>query len=703
MEKIKIDFKNCYGIRSLQSEFDFCNNNANIVYAPNGMMKTSFAKTFQDFSQGTETRDRIYKDREPTREILDESGASILKESIFVIEPYVASFESDRISTLLANKQLKTEYDEILKKIDLKKNDFIKLLKESSGVKSKIEDIISEVFTKQPNNFLRALDRVKTEIEEEEDKSLAEISYISIFNTKVEEFLATADLKNKLEEYTNNYDELLSKSRFFRKGIFNHYQAGEIAKQLKAHGFFKADHSIYLNSEGENKRVTSEAELEEVIAEEMKEILSDDKLKKSFDAIDSKLKNQDLRTFREFLLTHKNIISQLSNPELFKEKLWKAYFLVHRDTFKILLDEYETGKKRIEEITKEASDEATKWQEVINIFNRRFSVPFIVSIENKKDVILNSVTPNFSFKFADDDGESIPVEHRKLVEILSNGERRALYILNIIFEVEARREAKIPTLFIIDDIADSFDYKNKYAIVEYLHDILLENDFKQIILTHNYDFYRTVWKRFELSGDNYHVSKTQGKICLIKEDMYRDPFEKWKKSACNPDRSDMLIAMIPFVRNITEFCDFKDEGAILTSLLHIKDDTDQIKINNLGKIFDKVLKGQSFLSLENPEKSVKELIYEESNKIADADDMGTGLEQKIVLSIGIRLKSEEFLIAKINDPSFVNGLKKNQTAKLIRRFKELFSDDAEEQNNILIVDRVNLMTPENIHLKLFHV
>jgi hypothetical protein len=47
-----------------------------------------------------------------------------------------------------------------------------------------------------------------------------------------------------------------------------------------------------------------------------------------------------------------------------------------------------------------------------------------------------------------------------------------LYILNIIFEVKARIKANQETIFIVDDIADSFDYKNKYAIIEYLKEIL---------------------------------------------------------------------------------------------------------------------------------------------------------------------------------------------------------------------------------------
>ncbi len=75
--------------------------------------------------------------------------------------------------------------------------------------------------------------------------------------------------------------------------------------------------------------------------------------------------------------------------------------------------------------------------------------------------------------------------------ILSQGERRGFYLLNVIFEIEHRKleaEKGKETLFIIDDIADSFDYKNKYAIVEYLQEISEHDNFYSIILTHNFDF-----------------------------------------------------------------------------------------------------------------------------------------------------------------------------------------------------------------------
>lgn len=74
------------------------------------------------------------------------------------------------------------------------------------------------------------------------------------------------------------------------------------------------------------------------------------------------------------------------------------------------------------------------------------------------------------------------------------------------------------------------------------------------------------------------------------------------------------------------------------------------------------------------------------------------LEKKIVLSIAIRLKTEEFLIKKISDNSFVSALSSNQTIKLIKKYKEKFPG---EVANIKLVEQVNLMTPENIHLNSF--
>ena len=180
--------------------------------------------------------------------------------------------------------------------------------------------------------------------------------------------------------------------------------------------------------------------------------------------------------------------------------------------------------------------------------------PFKLKIENKDDVILKTTTPSIKFIFHYS-GEEKNIERRDLLEVLSQGERRALYILNIIFEVEARKKSGQKTLFIVDDIADSFDYKNKYAIIEYLRDISKEDIFYQIILTHNFDFFRTIEGRF-IGRNNYKmVIKSESKISLENAD-YLKPFDYFKSNLHTNNK--ILIASIPFVRNLAQYCGYDD-------------------------------------------------------------------------------------------------------------------------------------------------
>ena len=104
MEKINVNFENCYGIRNLSAEFDFSRKRGSVIYAPNGMMKTSFAETFKDHSKNKATTDRVYPDRTTIRRITDQDNNDIPAESILVIGPYDSAYESNRVSTLLANQ-----------------------------------------------------------------------------------------------------------------------------------------------------------------------------------------------------------------------------------------------------------------------------------------------------------------------------------------------------------------------------------------------------------------------------------------------------------------------------------------------------------------------------------------------------------------------------------------------------------------------
>jgi len=695
--KLKIKLENCYGIRSFQNDIVFASNTPIVIYAPNGSMKTSFSKTFLDYINGQQSKDRVFKGRTTVREIKDGSGNDIDKNQLFVIESYNQSFKSKKVSTLLANKALKDRYDKIYSDIDEKKEALVKELKAASGIRNGVEESFSLAIAHSERDFYKALERVEKEVQNGKEDWLCDFKYQVVFNDKVLALLEAPDFKARLAEYMAEYDKLVSESRFFRKGIFNHNNAADIAKSLKDNGFFEANHTVTMVAKTSKEEISTEKELVKVIEKEKNDILTDPKLLKAFNELDKKLdKNKEAKEFRNHLDANKAVLAELGNLPLFKEKLWIAYLIKSKAEFKSLMQVYNQAKLELEKILADARKEETKWKKVITIFNDRFFVPFKVTMENQEDVILRSEAPSVGFSFTDPTDPEVPVSESELWGVLSNGETRALYLLNIIFELEGRVEEKQPTLFVIDDIADSFDYKNKYAIVEYLSDIAREPLFHQIILTHNYDFFRTICSRLNIQRENtFHTIKSPSGVKLIEERYRKNPFLYWKN---NLNVDEMLIASIPFVRNLAQYCGFDSHFLTLTSLLHYKSDTDSITVKALQEILKDVLRDKSSLALSNPDRSIKMLVYELAGKIVGEIEEVVELEKKIVLSIAIRLKTEEYLIAKINEPDFVNGIKRNQTLALIARFREKFPDMRKE---ISLVEQVNLMTPENIHINSF--
>lgn len=692
MEKMTINLENCYGIKKLEHNFDFSNGNTLAIYAGNGIMKTSFARTFQDLSNGDDSMDLMFPDRETVRDIIDEDGNSLNEDQVFVMEPYQEEFEHEKMSTLLVKKELKEKYDNIHLEIDMKKEELLKRLKSSSGFKKDIEYEISETFNEY-EDFYICLENLKTEIINGKISGFEDIVYSEIFNDKVVKFVESKNFKEKLGEYIEKYNELIDSSTYFKKGVFNHNNAENISRNLDKDGFFKANHSIILNSMEEKKEITKQEEFKRVIKEEKDKILSDPDLTSRFDEIDKAItKNIDLRKFRSYLENNPKILPELLDLKDFRKKLWTAYLKEEKKIYIELLDKYQLGKKEIQEIIKQAAEEKTDWENVINIFNKRFSVPFKLKIENQEDVILKNEVPNITFTFKDSCGET-EVDKYNILNVLSTGEKRALYILNIIFEVEARKKESIETLFIIDDIADSFDYKNKYAIIEYLKGISEEDIFYSIILTHNFDFFRSLQSRFVKYNNCYMVEKSNDVLKLIKGTYINNPFVHWKNNLHN---NEMLVASIPFVRNLIEYTKGKDDVDYkkLTSMLHLKSDSNSITTHDLTSIYSNILSNTSPLGGDS--KKVIDLIFDSAEKCLTYGECAP-LENKIVLSIAIRLKAETYMIIKINDKSKTYDIKGSQTRVLFEMFKEKFGD----VESIKILEQVNLMTPENIHLNSF--
>ncbi|NOU81577.1 hypothetical protein GC101_22200 [Paenibacillus sp. LMG 31459] len=157
MKNIKVTIENCYGISKLEHEFDFTEtNSAYVIYAPNGVMKSSFANVFDDYSKDKDSSDLVFKDRISLRKIIDASGNEIDRESIFVIRPYEKKYKSNRVSTLLVKEELKKRYSEIHEKIDSAKDLLMKELKKNTKL-NKVEDEITSAFSAGKSKILEIL------------------------------------------------------------------------------------------------------------------------------------------------------------------------------------------------------------------------------------------------------------------------------------------------------------------------------------------------------------------------------------------------------------------------------------------------------------------------------------------------------------------------------------------------------------------
>lgn len=698
IERALVSMKNCYGIDALTHEFDFSNNNMPVlIYAPNGVMKTSLAKTLRGYTEGKKPEDIFFPERESTFSIINQDGQDLSTDSIFVIDSIDEKYQSKRISSLLASEELKKRYDEIFGSISEKTENLFKLMRKHSGLTKDIDLAFSQAFKVRNEDVLVALARLEREVGEGANAQFAQLKYKILFSEKVLEFLGKADVERLIQEYTRTYEQILDQSVYFRKGVFNHSNAETIAKNLKANGWFDGGHTVNLKNAGDRNEISTEAELVAAIDGEKQRILTDPKLSEMFQKVDSALTTAELRTFRDYLIEHPFVVPELSDVDAFKQKVWVAYLVESKNEYFELIKEYDASKEKVKAIIAEAEKEQTQWESVIALFNDRFSVPFEVRVENKGDAVLNVAAPQIAFYFTGKDGDVATKTDRTVLDRgLSNGERRALYILNIIFEVQARRRNSIETLVVLDDIADSFDYKNKYAIIEYLNDMREDTNFRLIILTHNYDFYRTVRSRLGIYGDNKLLSnRANGSLQLITDRLSQNPFEDWKKGLADPV---MLIASIPFVRNLAEYVGNEDIFTQLTALLHMKDNTALVSVSDLHDMYLMVLAEGSFQDFGEPPGTVFDQISSVCAEICAIEDDNLSLEQKIALSIGIRLAAESCLIQKIADPDFVAGLSKHQTGKLIRKYQKMADCD---QNILSVMKRVSLMTPENIHLNSF--
>ena len=128
-------------------------------------------------------------------------------------------------------------------------------------------------------------------------------------------------------------------------------------------------------------------------------------------------------------------------------------------------------------------------------------------------------------------------------------------------------------------------------------------------------------------------------------------------------------------------------------------ETNNILVSDLINIFTNYwhISNQQITIVRN--KKMIDLIFETANDIVQETTINEVLlENKIVLSIAIRLKAEIYMINKINNKNITDNIERNQTRELMNNMNFNISNGKEIK---AVLEEVLIMTSENIHINSF--
>lgn len=703
MNRIDLDLKSCYGIGSLKERL-MLDKRHMAIYASNGVMKTSLAQTFDDIGR-RESGDRVFDKPDYRRSIRDESGADLDASSVLVVRPYRSDRDIARASSgILASDELKSEYDRTTAQMRAGRDAILGHLKAASGMGDRTEGAILGDFGLDEDDagaLFVLLERLaKTDLDGFAE--LAGVKYSAVKAPQIQRLLSDPNFKAHHDAYMSKYAQLVADSPFLTPK-FDHTGAKTACEQLEKTSFFEANHQVRLVSSADQTPTDlgSPAQFAGVIDREVDRI--DKATRPLWKKIDREMsRNPQVRDFRSLASGNARLRLELGDPDELGRSLWKAYLSARAAEIGALASEYRANRSRLRRLEKRARAEETAWDRVLAKYNKRFRVPFGMSITNRADALLAGRLPSLRFEFTDHDGATTRIiEQGRLPEVLSEGESRALYMLNALFEIEAAVRSGKETAIIVDDIADSFDYKNKHAIVQYLKEISGHDSVRLIILTHNFDFFRTVCRRRIVKYSRcYYASKRGGDVRLVPAKDILDPLRSF---ALQMGETKKLIACIPFARNIIAYRHGAKSGdyATLSSVLHYRKKTGTIKAKRILKIMRRVFPKACLLPRPGPGKATMASLIEEEAKralrAARDDPDRLDLADKLVLAVRIRVAAERFMAERLGGGEPRKGY--DTTYRLVQKYRKRFPD---ADGGVLdILDRVVLVTPEVIHLNSF--
>ena len=695
-----------------------------MIYAPNGVMKSSLSKVFEDISKGLTTRDRIFQNETSIYSITYDTSRYVFSSTnptqptetdrVHVVNTFNNSFEFTRetVSTLLADETIRNAYNVVMAQFSDEIRQIEERLRVLTGltkpqIKGKLITDLGLTGTADWTDIFEKLNKLYANRQMLE--YLNDCTYSELFNDKVMAVYSKREFLNSIEEYISSLNILLENNPILN-ARFTDRNAETLGKEMAKHNLFNAQHTIHLKDGA--TVIHSLEEWNSAVNKQLDRLYSAPELSVVFQKLKKMLTtNVEVSRLRDIIVAHREIIPALRNISALKVQTWLDCFSkldMPFDDYYRNISQYTT---RIKALYEQASAQSPRWQAVVSEFNRRFRVPFEVQIENKANFLLKDEAPNLTFKYTRGvvTRQIAALKKDDLMETLSTGEKRALYLLYILFDLEHIRQQAAAGggrfLIVADDIADSFDYKNKYAIIEYLNDLGNTSGIDLLILTHNFDFYRTVKSRLDIARNNCYIAQRDEEgIVSVTEFKYQKDFFKNVVIAgikdgniTNDDKKKLLISSIPFYRNLCEYSGKDIEYSKLTCFLHLKTtplDTLTVKISDLWNLINPFLDNATFSGAD-------EDYYSSVLRVADAcvadNTNEVLLDNKLVIAIAIRLLTEKFMKNRlISNGQVCSDADSNQTRKWFNQVKPFLT-----LTQASVIEEVNLITPESIHLNSF--
>lgn len=674
------EMENAYGIENLSVNY---NNDKilyqSLIYSRNGTFKTSFSKTLNNLTKGNieDIRDRLTdKPASIKIEFIKEDGTTtendyekrfiVFSREVMEDSNTGISNHNQELSLLTIDKESKDKLNELMTKSTEKIKDSLKDKLRKAGVN--VDRSISLLINKEFDNLnINDLQIIVEQVDKVEECDISKINLKNLFQ-KAYDPIDGEKFKEAANSYVEIFNKRLNEELFdeefndsnclvFLDGIKKNNYLSEEKKRgiiLKGIEYYKYD------------------DIEKVFKEAIKNIAEDSSvLAANRELIKAMGTSVEAKKLQKQFNDDPLLINQLALGKTTIIKIALKQQELETDQFKELI---RVTKEEYSKIIDEAKDKKSDFENAIDIYKNRFKPIFDVSISNRTESLLGEKVPILCFRH--ERNKDKEMSETEIKSILSSGEKTALNIISFIVEYEANKTDS--PIIILDDIVETFDYANRHAFIEYINDLVKEN-VSVIILTHNYEFYRTLKSRIP-NLDNLVAYSNKGKVYIEENRKINVDIEK----VFEINNINQFIYAIPYMREIKTM--LKEDTTILDNCLHYKRDTKNLVISSITREFPQI----SFNDNQND--NYLSLLYELADKVNTSNPYD--IIPKTILSIACRLKIEEKIIG--DNFELINDIESNQTAQL----KDIYGDILTTKV-LNLIEKVQISTPEFIHCNSF--